>query len=648
MATGTAASMGRHGGKDRTNPLVRFLFVHEIDDYPSNGRRTAYLGLAVLATIILYYTYYTQTGVTPNILRYYHMPFTDYVWIVIVSNLIGAFASLPASRTDRLGRANVIIYGLLIVGLLVWLGVPATHTTLQFGIVVSAIGLVEGAILVATPAMVRDYSPQLGRASAMGFWTIGPVAGSLITSVVANQTLSHFVDWQSQFDISGLSAVGAFVVCLFFMKDLSPTIRDQLMVTARDRALVEARAHGVSVAELQAATEHPWRQILKKDLAISAFGISVFLLIYYAAAAFFTIYYSVTFKSPDGLYFTTSKVNGLNVWFWGTDIVALIVVGLISDRLKVRKPLMVIGTLGGIATLVVFLGYATNPHTDYYTIAVTSAVLAVFLSCAYAPWMAAYTETIEAKNPALVGTGLALWGWILRLVVGISFIFLPMVVTSVSAVVDNQPASTAVCYPQPHATHCVSTAVAASRHITNGQTIEAFIATHPKSVAFAEQHAAFLGVLNAHPAVVAAVAADPSPANIAAASKALGPTDFGLLVKYAGPLKTLVQPYSAQLGYLAAHKAQLAALTHGVTKSPSQWQHWFWVDLAGMVLFLPTIWFVRGRWSPKQARRDEADHERVVEEELARLAAAGRAGGAPGAGPAGGGPAPGDMQPAPT
>ena len=57
-----------------------------------------------LATIVLYYTYYTQTGVTPNILRYFHMSFTYYVWIVIISNLIGAFASLPASQ-DRPPRA---------------------------------------------------------------------------------------------------------------------------------------------------------------------------------------------------------------------------------------------------------------------------------------------------------------------------------------------------------------------------------------------------------------------------------------------------------------------------------------------------------------------------------------------------------------
>ncbi len=51
--------------------------------------------------------------------------------------------------------------------------------------------------------------------------------------------------------------------------------------------------------------------------------------------------------------------------------------------------------------------------------------------------MAGYTEMVEAKNPALVGTGLALWAWILRLIVGISFIFLPIVINSVNPVVDN-------------------------------------------------------------------------------------------------------------------------------------------------------------------------------------------------------------------
>jgi MFS family permease len=607
----------------RSRPL-RFFFFHQIDEYPSPARRTGYLALAVLATIVLYYTYYTQTGVTPNILRYYHMPFADYVWIVIISNLIGAFASLPASRTDRLGRANVIVYGLLVVGLLVWLGVPAAHTTFEFGVVVSAIGLVEGAILVATPAMVRDFSPQLGRASAMGFWTVGPVAGSLITSIVANHTLSHFVDWQSQFRISGLTAVATFALCLLFMKDLSPRLRDQLMVSSRDRALLEARAQGISAAEVAAATERPWRQIARWDLALSALGISLFLLLYYVAAAFFTVYYSVTFQNADGVSFSTAQVNGLNTWFWGADIVALIVVGVLSDWLKVRKPLMLLGAVGSIATLVVFLGYATDPHTGYYTLAATSSVLAIFVSLAYAPWMAGYTETVEARNPALVGTGLALWGWILRIVVGVSFIFLPVVINTVSPVVNNQSVADSVCYAAAGTTRCVSPDQAASLHVT-GQTIEAFVATHPASVAFAQAHAGLLRAIDAHQGIVAAVAAHPTAANIAAAQRALGPLYFGQLVTYSPRLRTLVQPYSAQLAFLTRHGAQLRALQAAAARSPRQWQHWFWVDLAGMVLFIPTIWLMKGRWSPRRAREDEAAHEQAVTQELAQLSGAGHA-----------------------
>jgi len=587
-----------HGG------LWRFLFVHEIDDYPTPAKRNGYLAIAVLATIVLYYTYYTQTGVTPNILRYYHMSFSFYVAIVIVSNLIGAFASLPASKTDKLGRSNVIIYGLLIVGLLVTFAVPSTTTEWGFAVVISALGLVEGAILVATPAMVRDYSPQLGRATAMGFWTVGPVAGSLVTSIVANQTLSHFLgpsSFKTQFLISGITALVTFLVCLFFMKDLSPQIRDQLMVSTRDRALVEARAQGISENDVLLATAHPWRQIAKWDLVASSFGIAVFLLIYYAAAAFFTIYYAVNFKSADGLNYTTSQVNGLNTWFWTADIVALIVVGVVSDKLRVRKPLMFIGTLGAIGTLIVFLGYATNPHTGYYTLAITSSILAVFLSLVYAPWMAGYTETVEAKNPALVGTGLALWGWILRLVVGISFIFLPLVITSVNPVVDNNPYAS----PPPAGVAPFN--------------VQEFEVQHPASIAFAETHQALLKKIAPYTALLAEAAKNPSAALIAELTKDIGPVTLAQVLHYQTQLTVLVQPYTTQLNYLSAHQAQLTALLKGQSESPQQWQRWFWVDIAGMIVFFPTIWLTRGRWSPRKAKADADAHDKAVEDELAAL-----------------------------
>ena len=589
-------TLGR-GGR-RRGPVYSFLLHHQIDQYPGNTARTGYLAVAVLATVTLYYTYYTQTGVTPEILQYFHMSFGFYVGIVIVSNLIGAFASLPASQTDRLGRSNVVIYGLLIVGLLITFGVTNVTTEWGFAIVISAIGLVEGAILVATPALVRDFSPQLGRASAMGFWTIGPVAGSLITSIIATHTLDSLHPWQDQFWISGLVALGAFVVSLFFLKDLSPRLRDQLMVSLHDRALVEARARGIKEEEIEAATERPWRQILKWDLVGSSFGIAVFLLVYYVAASFFTIYYVVTFKNPDGTPFSTSQANGLNVWFWSANIIALIVVGMLSDWAKLRKPFMLGGTLLSMAMLIVFLTRANNPHTGYYTLATITVFLAIGLAFVFAPWLAGYTETVEAKNPALVATGLALWGWILRLVVGISFIFLPLVITSVTTVVDNSP-------------------VAAT--VINGQSIQDWTATHPQSVQFAQEHAALLQKLSEHQAIVNAVSSNPTPANIAAATRVLGPVTFAQAVKYQSELKTLVQPYEAQLNYLAAHQQQLSDLQNAAAQSPSQWQHWFWIDFAGMVVFLPLMLLTRGRWSPRRARLDAKEHDLAVAEELARL-----------------------------
>ena len=614
MATDTSTLVTPGAGSEpgrAHGPLYRFLFVHEIEEYPKSGKRSGYLALAVLATIVLYYTYYTQTGVTPNILVYYHMTFSFYVWIVIISNLIGAFASLLAGATDRLGRANVIIYGLLIVGLLVAVGVPLTSNEWSFGIVISVMGLVEGAILVATPALVRDFSPQVGRASAMGFWTVGPVAGSLITSIVAASTLNHFLHgaplsgWKSQFVISGVASIVVFVICLFLMKDLSSRLRDQLMVSAQDKALVEAKARGISTEEVISATQHPWRQIAKWDLVGSSLGISLFLLVYFAAAGFFTIYYSTVFLNPSGLNFSTAQANHLNEWFWGADAVALIAVGLLSDWLKVRKPFMLVGAAGSIVMLLIFSHQASHPHTGFYTIVWMEVLLAFFLSTSYAPWMAGYTEMVEKKNPALVGTGLALWGWILRLVVGVSFIFLPVVITSVNPVVNNLPlASNPIPGVQP---------------ATN---VQDFLAAHPQSVKFALKHAKLLTLVQAHEAVVLKAAVDPTFANQAAVAQAIGLTNALELNSLKAPFETLVVPYQKQLSYLAANQAKLTDLQNGVAKAPKQWQNWFWVCLAGMVVFIPSIWLNRGRWSPKKAREDEDKHEEDVAKELRELVGA--------------------------
>ena len=91
------------------------------------------------------------------------------------------------------------------------------------------------------------------------------------------------------------------------------------------------------------------------------------------------------------------------------------------------------------------------------------------------------------------------------------------------------------------------------------------------------------------------------------------------LAKYKTELATLVEPYTAQLAFIAAHEGALQQLQKGSAKAPHQWQHWFCVDLAGMVVFIPTIWLTKGRWKPSSARRDAEEHEAAVAAEMARL-----------------------------
>jgi hypothetical protein len=121
---------------------------------------------------------------------------------------------------------------------------------------------------------------------------------------------------------------------------------------------------------------------------------------------------------------------------------------------------------------------------------------------------------------------------------------------------------------------------------------------------------------------VAALNSSLTPANLAAFQKAVPPFVYTKTLANATKLKTLVVPYEAQLGYLATHQSQLNDLLNGVAKSPKQWQNWFWICMIGMVVFIPTIWLNRGRWSPAKAREDEARHEADVQAELKQLVGA--------------------------
>jgi MFS family permease len=624
--TAEKTSVNGHGG-------ASWLWRRQLQAYPDTRPRILYLAITVLATITLYYELYVSASVSTLILTDLHMSFTFFVVTLAFGNLIGAFGSLLAGLTDRLGRANLVVGGLLVTGVLIAFVIPAATGKWFFAIATFVVGLVEGICLVATPALIRDFSPQVGRATAMGFWTSGPVVGSLVVAVVGSATIPAVVHnpgiWTHQYRIAGIAGLVVWLIALVGLRELSPRLRDQLMVTIRDRAFVEARAKGLSEEDIAAALRHPFRQLLKPDIIISAFAVSVMLLIYYTAVAFAVIYLTTVFG------FSVKNANGLGNWNWGFNVIAVLAIGIISDRFRVRKPFMVIGGVIAAVMTVVYLEQAGH-HPGYYSLAIMLALLSLGLGVAYTPWMASFTETVEARNPALTATGLAIWGWILRVVVFISFLIIPAVVNSVTPLVNY--------------------GTTVSAYATQYKSELAFAQTHPAVVATAQQYktqlanaqkfAPELKVIQAHPALFAKLATYPNPAAVppalakqavaAAGGGATGAAVLGTIsanqaaingVIAAAPKLATVAPYAAQLTALskvppqalAYLKAHAAAVQKAAAQTANQWKTWYWICFGGIIFFLLSIPLLKGRWKPSDARRDEQEHEARIQAELAKL-----------------------------
>lgn len=632
-----------------THPTPSFtsrLWNRELTSYPSTPARYTSLAIVVLTTVVLYYQLYLAGAIATQILRDLDMSFVYYVNISVVGYVLGAAASVIAGIADRYGRANIVTVGLLLTGLLCLFGIPNVHSKLAFGVVFVAIGFVEGIILVATPALVRDFSPQLGRASAMGFWTLGPVVGSLVVSVVTSTTLDHLPRWQTQYVICGVVGLVVFLIALVGLRELAPSLRDQLMVSSRDRVLIEARAKGVDIA---AALKHPFKQMWRLDIIGSAFAISVFLIIYYVAVGFFPIYFQTIFG------YTPSQANALGNWVWAFDAGALILTGVLSDRLRVRKPFMVVGALGAIVMTVIFALSATRPGTSYNTFVVILVLLAAFLGVAYAPWMASFTETVERHNPALTATGLAVWGLVIRLVIAVSVFIVPLVVTTVTTLVEKGPTAQALAvkYQTQLATASKVAPATLAALSANPQDLTAQVtalsqisgksaADVTKVVTLSTQYADQLKTAAAvDPATLATLATNPTDATAGASAVGqivtkLGVTPGEAVTKLQAlatvPVAdllflqgngTAVQSAAAQLTALAAVPPADTALLQEVQKaaadSPGQWQNYYWIAVGGEIVFLPLIFVMAGYWSPRKAREEAERHQTYLDAELAKL-----------------------------
>jgi MFS family permease len=459
---------------------LQWLWRRDLDRYPTGGYRIFLLAMVVLANIILVWSVGAGTAATTVILPHYGMTLNYYSDLLVVAGILGGLAAYITSFGDKWGRANMVVIGLLINGIFAVWAVPEAGNKSLFSLATCLLYLADGAVYVGTPALVRDFSPQLQRGLAMGFWTFGPVAGYLVVGAVARAYLPAvvtFANWQQLYRFSGYAALVMFVICLFFLRELPPEIRSQRMAVMGDRTVVEARARGLDV---DALTRNRWKQMMHVSTVISPIAINLFLVIIFTMVAYFVFYI------PQILHFSLSSFNGIQEIYWAVDIVSLVVAGYLSDKLMVRKPFMLVGSIGTLAAFILLIN--AKAGISFTGITLIMSFLLVSLSCCYGPWFASFTETIEHYNPGLIATGSSLYGFATRLVGVPAGIIIPHIIGS--------------------------------------------------------------------------------------------------------PVETA-----------------------------SGWRVWFWVCFGCVVVFIPCIFTMHGRWSPKKARADYREHEARVAEEMARLKA---------------------------
>jgi hypothetical protein len=237
---------------------------------------------------------------------------------------------------------------------------------------------------------------------------------------------------------------------------------------------------------------------------------------------------------------------------------------------------MVIGGVGSIVMVSLFAVHATEPGTSYHTFVLLCAGIGVFSGITYAPWMASFTETVEKHNPAATASGLAVWGWIIRIVIAGSSALVPLVVTSATPLVDH------------------------------GATVQVAAVQAAPALAIIDAN-------SANEALFAQLAKYPVQSQIP-------PALLGLAVQQVGApaLKTVAEAGPA-LKILAQYGTQVSSAS---SRNPHDWRTWWFICAAAQLLFLPFIFLMTGRWSPRKAREDAEAHAKRVEEELLELSAA--------------------------
>lgn len=214
---------------------------------------------------------------------------------------------------------------------------------------------------------------------------------------------------------------------MFFVRELDayPTGKRRVFLL-----FVVILANFVANYESQIA---PVLSLILKDIGISnpEYGLIVSLSV--VAAAFGALLggplsdrYGRTLILVQAFGYTPARAAFVSQFFWLFSLVTLIVSGYISDKLQLRKLMSLIGVIGMIVVMSIWIMTIHSPISESSMIFLIS-LMGGSLGFAYSPWMALYSENLEDIHGGIQASGWAVWSFVLRIYAIISAIPLNLI-----------------------------------------------------------------------------------------------------------------------------------------------------------------------------------------------------------------------------
>lgn len=368
------------------------LFIkRELTSYPTGADR--YMVLIVKAIASCLGTFIISLGpLTSLIIKSQGFGITGYGRMVGAAGLLAAALSLyGANLADRYSRIRLLLWGMAIaIALMFALAAVPDGAPALFIVLFVLVSWTEAFAVVTVSALLRDFSPRTGRGFGVGLVTVGTLSANWGSAFIAGHFLNDAGTWQNMFRIYAYICVGLWVIVWLFAREPSAGIRAQIIPSMKDVAMVESNARQLESAEI---SNGPFWEFIRADLRLwlLALGQGFFLIGYITFVSYGPLLTEIGFGQ------SAQTASGITSWVFLSIIVFLIIGGVVSDRLRLRKSLAFGFTiLSGIA--MIGLGLSVGKVHSATTLIWIYIIIGAMLAMMWSPTNALFSETAEDIN----------------------------------------------------------------------------------------------------------------------------------------------------------------------------------------------------------------------------------------------------------